>query len=135
MNFKAFDNSKLEAYAAQAKSVWGQTDAFREYEKKSAGRSDSESRALSVGLMEIFCEFGSIKDQSPNSSAAQALVKKLQRYLTENYYRCTDEILSGLGDLYGSGGEFTQNINEAAGEGAAEFAAAAIKAQCGVHKP
>ena len=42
----------------------------------------------------------------------------------------TDEILSGLGTMYGSGGEFTQNINEAAGEGAAEFAAAAIKAFC-----
>ena len=130
MNFKAFDNSKLEAYAAQAKSVWGQTDAYREYEKKSAGRPDSENRALSGELMEIFCAFGKIKGQDPASQEAQALVKKLQSFITEHYYRCTDEILSGLGTMYGSGGEFTQNINEAAGEGAAEFAAAAIKAFC-----
>jgi DNA-binding transcriptional MerR regulator len=131
MNFKAFDKSKLEAYAAQAKAAWGQTDAYKEYEKKSEGRSDSDQRALNLQMMEIFYAFGKIKDQDPKSEEARALVKELQDFITEHYYRCTDEILSGLGKAYGSGGEFTQNINEAAGEGAAEFAAKAIEAYCG----
>ena len=42
----------------------------------------------------------------------------------------TDEFLAGLGEAYGSGGDFTKNINAAAGEGAAEFAAKAIKSYC-----
>lgn len=131
MSFKAFDKSKLEEYAKQAKASWGHTDAYKEYEKKSEGRSDSDQKALTIRMMEIFCAFGEIKDQDPKSEEARALVKELQDFITEHYYRCTDEILSGLGKAYGSGGEFTQNINEAAGEGAAEFAAKAIEAYCG----
>ncbi len=131
MDFKAFDKSKLEAYAAQAKAAWGQTDAYKEYEKKSAGRSDLEQKTLNVQMMEIFCKFGKIKKADPASDEAQSLVKQLQDFITEHYYHCTDEILSSLGKAYGSGGEFTQNINEAAGAGTAEFAARAIEVYCG----
>ena len=126
MDFKAFDKKKMEEYAAQAKASWGQTEAYKEYEKKSEGRSDLDQKALNVRMMEIFGEFGKIKDQDPAGEEAQGLVKKLQGFITENYYNCTDEILAGLGQAYGCGGEFTKNINEAAGEGTAEFAALAI---------
>ena len=78
-------------------------------------------------MMAIFSEFGAIKDQSAASDEAQALVRKLQAFITAHYYTCTDEILASLGEAYGSGGEFTKNINAAAGEGTAEFAAKAIK--------
>ena len=131
MDFKAFDGKKLDAYAAQAKASWGHTDAYREYEKKAAGRSDSEQQALSVRMMGIFREFGKIADRDPASETAQALVKQLRDFITENYYPCTDEILSSLGEAYGSGGEFTRNINEAAGQGTAEFASKAIAAHFG----
>lgn len=131
MDFSAFDQSKFAEYAEEAKAIWGQTDAYREYEEKSAGRSDADTRALGVRMMDIFRAFGKIQDHDPSADEAQALVKKLQSFITEHYYRCTDEILSGLGETYGSGGAFTQNINEAAGDGAAEFAAQAIKAHCG----
>ncbi len=130
MDFKAFDKSRLEEYARQAKAAWGHTDAYREFEEKSRDRTDSDQRTLNIRMMEIFREFGRIKDGDPASAEARALVKKLQGFITENYYRCTDEILSGLGKAYGSGGEFTRNINEAAGAGAAEFAAEAIEAYC-----
>ena len=35
----------------------------------------------------------------PGSAEAQALVIKLQSYITANYYTCTDEILAGLGKM------------------------------------
>ena len=34
VDFSAFDKSKLEDYAARAKAEWGQTEAYKEYEKK-----------------------------------------------------------------------------------------------------
>ena len=78
--------------------------------------------------MAVFEEFGTIRDQAPDSVQAQALVKKLQDYISANYYPCSDETLKGLGKMYGCGGEFTENINRTAGEGTAEFASAAIEA-------
>jgi hypothetical protein len=116
----------LRSYAAKAKERWGDTDAFREYEKKSAGRNAEEHRAIADQMMDIFAEFGKIKDSSPESEEAVVLVRKLQDFITEHYYQCTDEILGSLGEAYGAGGEFTKNINDAAGDGAAEFASKAI---------
>ena len=75
----------------------------------------------------MFKEAGGLKDKDPASDEAQDIVKRIQAYITENMYNCTDEILSGLGKLYSSGGEFTKNINEYGGEGTAEFLDKAIR--------
>ena len=130
MTFDAFDTKKLEEYAAQAKASWGTTDAYREYEKKSAGRSDAENRLLGGQLMDIFAEFGRIRAENPSSEAAQALVRKLQGFISEHYYTCTDDILRGLGQMYAGGGDMTANIDRSGGEGTAAFAAAAIESYC-----
>ena len=67
MDFKAFDTRKIDEYAAQAKASWGSTDAYKEFEKKSAGRSREEEQALGVQMMEIFAEFGKIRNKKPES--------------------------------------------------------------------
>ena len=131
MSFEAFDTRKIDEYAAQAKASWGTTDAYKEYEQKSAGRTKEAQQKLNVEMMHIFAEFGKIKDMSPESAEAVALAKKLQNHITENYYNCTDEILLGLGTMYAGGGDFTTNIDKVGGEGTAVFACEAIKAMVG----
>ena len=128
MSFEAFDTRKIDEYAAQAKATWGKTDAYKEYEKKSEGRSKETQQKLNVEMMNIFTEFGEIKDLSPDSEAAVALAKKLQDHITEHYYTCTDKILLGLGMMYAGGGDMTTNIDKVGGEGTAAFACEAIKA-------
>ena len=128
MSFEAFDTKKIDEYAAQAKETWGKTDAYKEYEKKSEGRSEEVQQRLNVEMMSIFAEFGKIKDLSSDSEDAIALAKKLQDHITEHYYTCTDEILLGLGAMYAGGGDFTANIDKVGGEGTAVFACEAIKA-------
>ena len=126
-----FDKIKTEEYADQAKRRWGTTDAYREYAEKSRGRSPQEEDALRQGLTAIFAEFGRLRADDPASPQAQALVKRLQAYITEHYYHCTPEILKGLGSLYAAGGDFTQNIDRVGGAGTAEFAERAIAVFCG----
>ena len=131
LTFDAFDTKKIDEYAAQAKASWGDTPAYKEYEEKSKGRTKADMQKINVQIMDIFAEFGAIRDTDPASEQAQTLVKKLQDFITENMYTCTDEILSGLGKMYAGGGDFTTNINKYGGEGTAEFAAAAIEKYCG----
>jgi DNA-binding transcriptional MerR regulator len=131
LDFSAFDKTKLKEYEAEAKEKWGKTSAFGEYEAKSEGRSDNENSFIAGGMMEIFKEFGKISDEKPESAEAQELVKKLQSFITENYYNCTDEILSGLGQMYVLDERFTENIDKAGGKGTAEFVSKAIGAHCG----
>ncbi len=131
MDFDAFDKSKLEEYAKEAKKTWGDTPAYAEYEKKSKGRSIEEQADMAKEMMDIFKDFGKIKDQDPASDEAGKLVRKLQEHITKNYYKCTDEILKGLGAMYQAGGDFTTNIDKAGGEGTAVFVNEAIKALLG----
>ena len=130
MNFTPFDDKKLNQYAAEAKARWGKTEAYQEYEKKHAGKSQSQQNAAADGLMEIFVRFGQIRDTDPASDAAQALVAELKQYITNHYYTCTNQILRGLGMMYIAGDSMTENINNAGGEGTADFANRAIQIFC-----
>ena len=84
-----------------------------------------------ANFMKIFEEFGCMKDQDPASAEVQNQVRKLQSFITEHFYKCSNEILSGLGKMYASGGEFTENIDKMGGEGTAEFTNRAIQIYCG----
>ena len=107
------------------------TVLMADYERKSKGRTREEQAQINRQMMDIFREVGEIRNEDPSGSTAQALVKKLQDFITEKMYTCTDEILSGLGKMYGGGGEFTKNIDSYDGEGTAVFASEAILIHCG----
>ena len=129
-DFKAFDTKKLDDYAREAKASWGKTPEWKEYEQKSKGRTKDQEQDIARGMMDIFAAFGAIRDTDPASSEAQALVQKLQSYITEHFYTCSDQILYGLSKMYAGGGEMTENIDKAGGEGTGSFAAAAIAVHC-----
>ena len=130
MDFTAFDTSGTDAYAAEAKARWGDTAAYKEYERKTAGQSDEALRAAGAGVTELLAAFGALKEKPASDPAVQAQVKALQDFISAHFYQCSDEVLAGLGQMYGAGGEFTDNIDAAAGEGTAVFASRAIAAYC-----
>ena len=130
MDFSAFDNTELETYAAQAKKKWGSTDAYKEFQQKTAGQIPAQMNSTGDALMDIFTEFGAIRHTSPESPEAQALVTKLQSFITAHYYTCTPQILRGLGQMYIAGDSMTANIDAAGGDGTAEFVHAAIEIYC-----
>lgn len=130
MDFNAFNDEKIENYSKRAKELWGKTEAYKEFESKQKGRSQDDFKLINQQLMMIFREFADIKQKGPDSKEAQILVKKLQDFITTNYYACTNEILAGLGKLYESNSDFSKNIDEFAREGTAAFAGKAIEHFC-----
>lgn len=130
MDFTAFDTQKIQEYARQAKQQWGATSAYKEFEQKTAHQTAQEAANMGSRLMEILAVFGGMQHKSPAAPAVQTQVKALQAFITEHYYTCTKEIFAQLGQMYGAGGAFTENINAAGGPGTAEFAAKAIEVYC-----
>ena len=130
MDFSAFDNKKLETYAAQAKEKWGKTDAYREFEEKNRGRSNQQMQQTGNDLMDHFVRLGALRHLSPEHEEVQAVIAALQRFITEHYYTCTPQILRSLGEMYAAGGEMTENIDRAGGEGTGAFAKKAIEIYC-----
>ena len=100
MDFSSFDTEKIDRYAAEAKEKWGKTGSYNEFIVKTAGKTETQMRDTGDALMDIFREFGAIRHLSPASEEAQALVAKLQSFITSNYYNCTKQILFGLGQMY-----------------------------------
>ena len=134
-DFSVFDKTKLEDYTRRAKEEWGNTPEYKEYIEKASDRTEKEEASLAQKTMEFFAEFGAMRDRDPSDDAVQEQVKRLQKFFCENFYNCTNEILSGLGKMYAGGGEFTENIDKAGGAGTAEFVNKAIEYYCGDFEP
>lgn len=114
----------------EAKLRWGDTDAYAESKQKTSGYSAEKWNEVNEGLNAVLAEFASIKDrESSGSESVQLLVKKLQNYITDNFYTCTNEILAGLGQMYVADGRFRANIDKN-GIGTAEFISEAIRIYC-----
>ena len=115
-------------YSTEARSLWGETDAYREHTQKTKNYTKEKWTEANEGLMAIFAEFAALKNTgaSADSAEAQALITKLQAHITENYYTCTDEILAGLGKMYVADERFKKNIDKY-GKGTAEFAAEGVR--------
>ena len=130
MDFKVFDRSKLDEYSRQAKELYGNTLEYKKLQEKTKNRTKEEDNLLADRFMLLFREAGEIRNTDPASPEAQSIVRRIQDFITENLYTCSDEILSGLGKMYSGGGDFTKNIDEYGGEGTAEFVDKAIQIYC-----
>ena len=127
MSFTVFNKEKIDEYSKQAKEQWGKTPEYADFKKKSKDRTDDEQTKISDGLMKLFEEFGQMKTCVPSDKKVHDQVKKLQNYICEHYYKCSDEVLAGLGQMYVADNRFTNNIDNAGGKGTALFVSRAIE--------
>ena len=136
ITMSVFDNSEYETarqqYEDEAKQRFGGTDAYKESQEKTAGYSKNKWNDVLAGMNGVFSEFAECKKcgDSTDSDSVQQLVKKLQDYITANFYHCTDDILAGLGQMYVCDERFKNNIDSHC-KGTADFVAEAIKIYCG----
>ncbi len=130
MDFKAFDRKKLDEYSRKAKELYGNTPEYREMQEKGKNRTREEENLLADRFMLLFREAGTIRESGPASPEAQDLVKRIQDFITENLYTCSNQILRGLGKMYSGGGDFTENIDAYGGKGTADFVDQAIQVYC-----
>lgn len=104
----------MKNYNLEVKQRWGETTAYKEYEQKTANYTQDQWQDVNDGLMTVLAKFAEcMKDgHTADSAEAQALVKELQNYITENYYTCTNEIFAGLGQIYVADERFKNNIDK-----------------------
>ena len=124
MNFKPFDTTEIDQYAAEAKAKWGKTEAYKEYEKRGKGADAGDA------LMALFAEVGNLRHLSPDAPQVQTMVANIQSFITDHYYTCTKQIFAGLGQMYVADERFKANIDSVGGEGCAEFVSKAIEIYC-----
>ena len=121
----------MKNYDLEVKHRFGNTEAYKEYTKKTADYTNDKKQYVNNGLMSIFEKFAECmnKEHTPDSDEVQGLVEQLKSYITDNYYTCTNKILSGLGQMYVADERFKNNIDSYA-IGTARFVLKAIEKYC-----
>ena len=130
MNFDVFDRSEIEKYEEEVKAKWGDTKAYQEYKKKDIARNRDRYSEIANELLTMFSGFGELKHLTPYADEVQNKIAALQKFITDHYYVCTNEILSGLGEMYVCDKRFRNNIDKAGGDGTADFVRRAIDVYC-----
>lgn len=115
-------------YDAEAKRLYGNTSAYREFKEKSKSRTAAQEDALGKQVMDFFVHLYQLRPCAPDCEAAQIWVTALRDFFTEHYYTCSPQILRSLGESYAAGGSMTENIDKAAGAGTGAFAKEVIDA-------
>lgn len=122
------DNNEIDLYAKEVIKKWGNTSEYKEF----IGKSKS-TRELEFGknqLMSIFVELGKLKQEAVESETVQSKIKELQDCISLEFYKCSNEVLKCLGQMYVADERFKNNIDKVAGIGTAEFVSKAIQTYC-----
>lgn len=131
MGFEAFDKSEIEQYKQEARERWGNHEAYQEYVHRQLRKTPQQSEQEGQELMAFLQTIGQIRHLPPQSDEAQQKIRDLQSLFSRNFYNCTDQILSCLGEMYVDNERFRKNIDEECGEGTALFLRDAIRIYCG----
>ena len=120
-----------DQYAQEAKRLWGDTEAYQENERRMADYTQEDWNTLRDSMENIIDGFAKLNARgvTPDHEKPRLQVRKLQMFIDEHMYHCTDEILAKLGEMYVSDERFVKNIDKH-GEGTAAYISACIKSFC-----
>ena len=115
-------------YSNEVKSKWGNTSLYKEYEEKSKNYSKDKYDQLTNELFNIFKDFSFCMNSKliASSNETLCLVEKLQNFISNNYYTCSNDTLLSLGNMYVCDERFKENIDKYS-DGTAEYINEAIK--------
>ncbi len=126
MDYKSFNDKKINQYSKEIKSKWGSNEVYREYLNWSRNMSAFEKKRIQNDFLEFFKEFGKLRGEDVGSNIVQAKVKEFQDFITANFYRCDNNMLLNLSKMYTFGSENSRFIDSIGGSGTASFVKEAI---------
>jgi DNA-binding transcriptional MerR regulator len=124
--FHGFDPS---LYEEEAKTRWGDTDAYKESMRRTQKYGKPEWEAIQREAQEIYQRFVERMraGASPADPSVQVVVAEHRAHLDRWFYPCSKQLHKGLAELYVADPRFTENIDKVA-PGLARFMREAIAA-------
>lgn len=125
--FAGFDDAKLAEYREEARQRWGESDAFKESERRAATYAKADWKAIKAEGEEVALGIAARMDHDPAAPEVQEWIARHHRQIDGRFYRCSAEIYRGLGDLYVDDPRFTA-FYDCVKPGLARFMRAAMHA-------
>ena len=116
-------------YQAEAQQLWGQTDAFKQSQQRTANYSATDWDRYKTESADLYARFANLMQSGACSSSDQALAlaEEHRLLITSWFYDCCPQMHANLAQMWVSDPRFKANIDKS-GEGLTEFMATAVQA-------
>ena len=129
MEREATSDFDPDEHAQEAEERWGDTDAYKESQRRVAGYSKQDWLTIKAEGEDISRRFADAMKSGadPADDATMGLAEEHRRYISRWFYECGYDIHSGLGEMYVADPRFKATY-EAVAEGLATYIRDAISA-------
>ena len=114
-------------YQRETKRRWGKSREYPEADKLTSEYSKEDWGQIQTEADDIYAEFLALKDTELSSEIAYEVVERWQNHISTYYYKCSEAVLAGLGEMYAADDRFRENIDKQ-GKGISQIMSDAIKA-------
>jgi len=123
-----FDGFDPKKYEVEAEQRWGESDAFEESKRRTAGYTEDDWRRLKAEQAAIYAEAFALLQAgtSPADPAAAAVAERHRQSIDRWFYPCSLEMHCKLAAMYEQDRRFAENIDKY-GAGLTPFLARAIR--------
>ncbi|MFF1378273.1 MerR family transcriptional regulator [Streptomyces sp. NPDC058308] len=107
--FEVFGDHDPDQYAEEVERRWGDTEAYRESQRRSASYTKDDWKRINDELNAVHARVGDLLAQGVDAGSEQAMdaAEEHRRFISANHYECSHELHGCLGEMYVSDERFT----------------------------
>jgi MerR family transcriptional regulator, thiopeptide resistance regulator len=134
--FEVWGGFDPDEYSTEVEQRWGDTDAFKESQKRAARYGKNEWLAIKVEGADISERLVAAMEAGTPANAPEVMgiVEEHRLHISKWFYECSHSMHRGLGEMYVSDPRFKETYDKIA-EGLATYLRDAIRANAKRHHP
>ncbi|WP_306338192.1 MerR family transcriptional regulator [Streptomyces sp. KL118A] len=107
--FEVFGDHDPDQYAEEVEQRWGDTDAYRESQRKQASYTKDDWKRINDEFDAVHARVAELLGRGvpADSEEAMAAAEEHRRFITANHYECSYEMHTCLGEMYVDDERFT----------------------------
>ena len=124
--FEGFDHAQ---YEAEAKEMWGESEAWKESARRTKGYGKAEWEQIRRDWDAIYARLAELMREgaAPDDPRCKGMVEAHRAHIDRWFYPCSPEMHAAVAEMYVSDSRFTANLEKVA-PGFAQFLRDAIAA-------
>lgn len=112
--FEVFGDTHPEEYTEEARQRWGDTDAYRESQRRTASYTKEDWQRIKDEEQDLVSRLADLmaSGAEPESAAARELAEEHRQQICRHFYTCSPRMHTALAEMYVADQRFTAHYDE-----------------------